>query len=56
MQIVAKITSPANHARLEEIRMRHLANQNAEKPDGTPLVMQLGYNVHGNEASGAEAA
>jgi hypothetical protein len=56
LQIVAKITSPANHARLEEIRIRHLANQTAEKPDGTPLVIQLGYNVHGNEASGAEAA
>lgn len=56
VQIVAKITSPANHGRLEEIRARHLANQTADKPDGTPLVIQLGYNVHGNEASGAEAA
>jgi hypothetical protein len=56
MQIVAKITAPANHARLEQIRQQTLANLRTEKPDGTPVVIQLGYNVHGNEASGAEAA
>ena len=51
VQIVAKITSPDNHARLEEIRRKNL--------DGStdiPLVIQLGYNVHGNEPSSSEAA
>lgn len=51
VQVVAKITSPANHARLEEIRKANLEN----KTD-IPLVIQLGYNVHGNEPSSSEAA
>lgn len=51
VQIVAKITSPANHARLEEIRKKNL-----EGATDIPLVIQLGYNVHGNEPSSSEAA
>ncbi|MBL7851984.1 MAG: zinc carboxypeptidase [Cyclobacteriaceae bacterium] len=51
VQIVAKITSPANHARLEEIRKKNLENAT-----DIPLVIQLGYNVHGNEPSSSEAA
>ena len=43
-QIVAKITSPANHGRLEEIRKKNL-----EGATDIPLVIQLGYNVHGND-------
>jgi len=50
-QVVAKITSPANHARLEEIRKKNLENAT-----DIPLVIQLGYNVHGNEPSSSEAA
>lgn len=49
-QITAVFTSPGNHAGLEEIRRRHLAG------DDAPLVIHLGYNVHGNEPSGGEAA
>lgn len=51
VQVVAKITSPANHARLEEIRKKNL-----EGASDIPLVIQLGYNVHGNEPSSSEAA
>ncbi len=51
VQIVAKITSPANHARLEDIRKKNLENAT-----DIPLVIQLGYNVHGNEPSSSEAA
>lgn len=51
VQIVAKITSPANHARLEEIRKKNLENAT-----DIPLIIQLGYNVHGNEPSSSEAA
>ena len=57
---VLTVTSPANHARLEEIRARHLA---ASRPDGdpaaaadVPVIVHLGYGVHGNETSSAEAA
>ncbi|HRI80435.1 MAG TPA: M14 family zinc carboxypeptidase, partial [Cyclobacteriaceae bacterium] len=51
IQVVAKITSPANHGRLEEIRKKNL-----EGASDIPLVIQLGYNVHGNEPSSSEAA
>ncbi len=51
VQIVAKITSPANHARLEDIRKKNLENS-----VDIPLIVQLGYNVHGNEPSSSEAA
>ena len=51
VQIVAKITSPSNHARLDEIRKKNLENS-----ADIPLIIQLGYNVHGNEPSSSEAA
>jgi hypothetical protein len=55
-QITAIFTAPANHARLEEIRHQHLARATNEGGDEIPLVVHLGYNVHGNEPSGGEAA
>jgi hypothetical protein len=51
VQVVAKITSLANHGRLDEIRKKNL-----EGATDIPLVIQLGYNVHGNEPSSSEAA
>ena len=55
---VLTVTSPANHNRLEEIRLAHLASiEPGAPPDGDlPVIAHLGYNVHGNEASGGEAA
>jgi hypothetical protein len=57
---VLTVTAPANHARLEEIRLQHLA---ASEPGGAavaaagrPIVVHLGYGVHGNETSSSEAA
>ena len=57
---VLTVTTPENHARLEDIRSRHLA---ASRPDGNveaasdvPAIVHLGYGVHGNETSSAEAA
>ena len=47
----ALITSPANRAKLDEIRAARAAGKN----DG-PLIVWLAYSVHGNEASGANAA
>jgi hypothetical protein len=43
------ITSPDNQARLEDLRQAHL------RGDG-PLVLWLGYSVHGDEPSGSNAA
>ena len=55
-QVVAIFTSPANHQRLEEIRKAHLAGQVNGNTENVPLVIHLGYNVHGNEPSSSEAA
>ena len=58
----AVVTSPANHGRLEEIR---LANHRlSDAPDevsdamieAMPVVVHMGYGVHGNEGSSSEAA
>ncbi|TAH18898.1 MAG: zinc carboxypeptidase [Cytophagales bacterium] len=55
-QIVLKITSPANHARIEEIRKANLARSTQNTGDDMPMIMQINANVHGNEPSGGEAA
>jgi hypothetical protein len=55
---VLTVTSPGNHARLEDIRQEHLASLQPGAPahPELPVIAHLGYNVHGNEASGGEAA
>lgn len=52
------ITSPENMARLEQIRQQHLAvvAGQAEPDPSLPLIIWLGYGVHGNEPSAANAA
>jgi hypothetical protein len=62
-QPLVVFTSAENHAGLEEIRQRHLrlsdpaaaAPSNAELA-AMPVVVYLGYSIHGNEPSGANAA
>jgi len=63
--VYAVITSPANHERLEEIRM---ANQALSDPRGLsvargkqlvaelPAVAWMGYSIHGDETSGSDAS
>lgn len=59
-QPLLTITSPANHARLDEIReqRRGLADprQPAPEIENLPVVIWLGYSIHGNEPSGANAS
>ena len=55
-QIAVVFTSKSNHARIEEIRKAHLAGQANGETQNVPLVIHLGYNVHGNEPSSSEAA
>ena len=59
-QIIVAFSNPKNITRLEEIRQNHLALTDPSKPmpdlSKTPLVVWLGYNVHGNEPSGGEAS
>jgi len=53
--VVLTITSPANQARIEDIRKAHLQRGSTNTGDGEPLVIQIGANVHGNEPSGGES-
>ena len=55
------ITSPENHQKLEQIRKEHLALSNpfqSTKGDinEMPVVITLGYSVHGNEPSGGNSS
>jgi len=53
------ITSPKNHARLEQIRTAHLNRFNSSSkpnPDDHPLIVNLNYSVHGDESSGSNAS
>ena len=59
--VVATITSPNNHERLEAIRDQHalLADpQRSAEVDlrSLPAVINMGYSVHGNEPSAGNAA
>ncbi|MFN3300390.1 MAG: M14 family metallopeptidase, partial [Sediminibacterium sp.] len=60
-QLALIITAPENHQRLEQIRQQHLALSNPDKSgalntDDMPVVVWMGYSIHGNESSGANAA
>ncbi|HKL31453.1 MAG TPA: M14 family zinc carboxypeptidase, partial [Tangfeifania sp.] len=52
-------TSPENLGRLEELKQLHrdFANPESEiSKDGVPLVVTLGYGVHGNESSATNSS
>lgn len=60
-QIVLIITSPANHAKLEDIRKEHLKLSDPSVSgrldlNKMPAVLVMGYSIHGNESSGANAS
>ncbi len=55
--VLLAISDPANIDRLEELRRHHLERLTSSKPvDDDPAIVWLGYGVHGNESSSAEAA
>jgi len=56
--LMLTITSPNNHKNINTIKQKHLQVVNGDRTDYTnlPIFINLGYNVHGNEPSGAEAA
>ncbi|CAN1545285.1 M14-like domain containing protein [Caulobacteraceae bacterium] len=56
--LLLKITSPANHARLEQLRTEHLGRLEAgvEAPADAPVFVWANFGVHGAEASAQDAA
>ena len=54
------VSSPENLQNLETLRQEHLklSDPQVERPDtsGMPVFVHLGYSIHGNEASGSNAA
>jgi len=53
------VTTPENHQNIETIRSEHLdriKNGNTSKNKETPGILYQGYSIHGNEASGINAA
>lgn len=54
------ISSPENLARIDDITREHrrLTDASGDRPElsGMPVVVNLGYSVHGNEPSGANAS
>jgi len=60
-QVLLTVTHPDNHARIEQIREDHLKltdpSQSANMDvNAMPAVIWMGFSVHGNEASGANAS
>lgn len=60
-QILLVITSPRNHARLEEIREQHVrltdpARSASLDVKNMPAVLWTGHSIHGNEPSGANTS
>ena len=54
------ISSPENIKNMDQIQKRHLMlvdpNNKIEPSENDPLIINLAYNVHGNEPSSSEAA
>ena len=58
--LLLTVSSPANLARLEKIRKEHLKlslpGSKPQPADEQPLVLYMGYNVHGDESSAGNSA
>ncbi|MFN3590074.1 MAG: M14 metallopeptidase family protein [Spirosomataceae bacterium] len=59
--LLVTVTSPENHKNIDKIQKDHLALMDAEQSKkldvkNMPIVLWMGYTVHGNEQSGAHAA
>jgi hypothetical protein len=56
--LLLTITSSENHKNLENIRKKHIeaTNSNSVDVSNNPIVVYQGFSIHGNEASGSNAA
>ncbi|GAB4334842.1 MAG: M14 family metallopeptidase [Flammeovirgaceae bacterium] len=58
--LLLTVTSPKNHQQIEKIRQEHLQLSNPQlsadlNTDKMPVVVWLGFSVHGNEPSGSNS-
>lgn len=56
--LLLTITSPKHHQQVDALRTAHIARINSGERAGNdaPLVLYMGYSIHGNEPSGSNAA
>ncbi|MFH5886108.1 M14 family metallopeptidase [Halalkalibaculum sp. DA3122] len=59
--LLLTVTSPSNHANIEQIRQNHLALTDPGQSSNfdvneMPVVVYMGYSIHGDESSGSNAA
>ncbi len=59
--VLLTITSPQNHANLDQLKSDHVKLTNPAVSDQLdistmPVVLYMGYSIHGNEASGSNAS
>jgi len=56
--LLLTITSPKNHSKLETLREQHIKLTETSSVDvsNQPIVVYQGFSIHGNEASGSNAA
>jgi hypothetical protein len=54
--LLLAFTSPANQKKLPDLQSQHLANLAKPADPKAPLILWMGYSVHGNESSGSNAA
>ena len=59
--VALTITSPENHANLETIKKEHVSLSNPVESgnanlENMPIVLYMGFSVHGNEPSGANSS
>lgn len=56
--LLLTITSPQNHSNIESIKEQHIAATDDSSIDvsNAPIVVYQGFSIHGNEASGSNAA
>lgn len=55
------VTSPSNQSNIDRIRENHLALTNPDQSENLnteemPIVLYMGYSIHGNEPSGSNAS
>ncbi|MDP5029859.1 MAG: M14 family metallopeptidase [Paraglaciecola sp.] len=54
--VLLAFTSAANQQNLANLQAEHIASLNGKSVSNSPLIIWMGYSVHGNESSGSNAA